>query len=214
MIKTFADKQTTTIFEGLQVKKLPKDIQNTARRKLKQIDAAASIESLRVPPGNRLELLKGNRAGQWSIRINDQWHICFRWADGDSTDVEIADDHQERIMAITREQLKDMDFRDVTTGRHLAPVHPGNVLMKDFIEPLGITRYRVAKLAGVQQRRIDEICTGQRSITGDTALRLARLFSVDAAFWINLQAQYDLEVSYLEMHKRIEAEVTPLAMAA
>ena len=117
-------------------------------------------------------------------------------------------------MAITREQLKDMDFRDVTTGRHLAPVHPGNVLMKDFIEPLGITRYRVAKLAGVQQRRIDEICTGQRSITGDTALRLARLFSVDAAFWINLQAQYDLEVSYLEMHKRIEAEVTPLAMAA
>ena len=117
-------------------------------------------------------------------------------------------------MAIARERLRDMDFRDVATGRRLAPVHPGDVLMKDFIEPLAITRYRVAKLAGVQQRRIDEICAGQRSITGDTALRLARLFGTDAAFWINLQAQYDLEITYRDMHKRIEAEVTPLEMAA
>ena len=93
MIKTFADKHTAAIFEGFQVKRLPKEIQETARRKLKQIDAAASIESLRVPPGNRLELLKKDRAGQWSIRINDQWRICFRWADGDATDVEIADYH-------------------------------------------------------------------------------------------------------------------------
>jgi len=117
-------------------------------------------------------------------------------------------------MAIAREQLKDMDFRDVATGCQLAPVHPGEVLMKDFIEPLGITRYKVAKLAGVQQRRIDEICAGNRSITGDTALRLARLFATDAAFWINLQAQYDLETTYRDMHERIEAEVTLLAMAA
>ena len=117
-------------------------------------------------------------------------------------------------MTIAREQLKGMDFRDVATGRRLGSVHPGEVLMKDFIEPLGITRYKVAKLAGVQQRRIDEICAGNRSITGDTALRLARLFATDAAFWINLQAQYDLETTYRDMHKRIEAEVTPLAMAA
>ena len=117
-------------------------------------------------------------------------------------------------MGIAREKLKGMDFQDVATGRRLPPVHPGQVLMKDFIEPMGITRYRVAKLAGVQQRRIDEICAGNRSITGDTALRLARLFGTDAAFWINLQAQYDLEISYRDMHKRIEAEVTPLALAA
>jgi proteic killer suppression protein len=93
VIKTFADKHTAAIFEGFQVRRLPKEIQETARRKLKQIDAAASIESLRVPPGNRLELLKKDRAGQWSIRINDQWRICFHWRDGDATDVEIADDH-------------------------------------------------------------------------------------------------------------------------
>lgn len=93
VIKTFADKHTAAIFEGFQVKRLPKEIQDTARRKLKQIDAAGSIESLRVPPGNRLELLKKNRAGQWSIRINDQWRICFRWSAGEATDVEIVDYH-------------------------------------------------------------------------------------------------------------------------
>ena len=93
MIKTFADKLTAAIFEGYQVKQLPKEIQRVARRKLKQIDATTQIDSLRIPPGNRLELLKGKRAGQWSIRINDQWRICFRWHEGDATDVEIADYH-------------------------------------------------------------------------------------------------------------------------
>lgn len=114
-------------------------------------------------------------------------------------------------MAIRREELRGMNFRDVSSGRRLAPVHPGDVLMKDFIEPLGLTRYKVAKLAGVQQRRIDEICTGVRGITADTALRLARLFGTDAQFWMNLQAQYDLETTEREMHDRIEHEVTPLA---
>ena len=91
MIKTFADKPTAAIFEGHQVRRLPKDIQATARRKLKQIDAAISVDSLRIPPGNRLELLKGDRAGQCSIRINDQWRICFEWAGGDAFNIEIAD---------------------------------------------------------------------------------------------------------------------------
>lgn len=93
MIKTFADKRTAAIFEGFQVRRLPKEIQGTARRKLKQIDSAATLDSLRVPPGNRLEQLKGDRAGQWSIRINDQWRICFEWAGGDAFNVEIADYH-------------------------------------------------------------------------------------------------------------------------
>lgn len=116
-------------------------------------------------------------------------------------------------MAIAREELKGMDFRDVATGRRLDPVHPGSVLMEDFIDPMGLTRYRVAKQSGMQQRRVDEICSGNRGITADTALRLARLFGTDAAFWMNLQAQYDLEKTELELHKRIEAEVTPLALA-
>ena len=117
-------------------------------------------------------------------------------------------------MAISREALNSTDFGDVVAGGRLDPVHPGDVLMEDFITPLGLTRYKVAKMAGVQQRRIDEICARHRSVTADTALRLARLFGIDAAFWMNLQAQFDLETTEREMHQRIEAEVTPLALAA
>ena len=117
-------------------------------------------------------------------------------------------------MAITRESIRRTDFRAVATGRRLAPVHPGEVLLKEFIEPMGLTRYKVAKAIKVQQRRIDEICAGQRAITADTALRLAKLFGMDAQTWMNLQAQYDLEIAERELSKRIEKEVTPLARAA
>jgi proteic killer suppression protein len=91
VIKSFADKATAAIFQGLEVRRLPKELQATMRRKLKLIDTAANLDSLRVPPGNRLEALKGDRRGQHSIRINDQWRICFRWADGHAWDVEIVD---------------------------------------------------------------------------------------------------------------------------
>lgn len=93
MIKSFADKATAAIFSGLIVRRLPQEIQGIARRKLKLIDATSRIEELRVPPGNRLELLSGNRAGQWSIRVNDQWRICFKWEDGHALDLELVDYH-------------------------------------------------------------------------------------------------------------------------
>lgn len=93
MIKSFANKETAAIFLGEVVRKLPQLMQQAARRKLKLIDAATSLDSLRYPPGNRLEVLKGKRAGQWSIRINDQWRVCFRWHKGDALDVEIVDYH-------------------------------------------------------------------------------------------------------------------------
>lgn len=93
MIESFADKRTAAVFQGLEVRGLPRELQPHARRKLKMIDAAPSIDTLRVPPGNRLELLKGDRKGQWSVRINEQWRICFRWKDGMASDVEIADYH-------------------------------------------------------------------------------------------------------------------------
>lgn len=81
------------IFQGTRSKKLPFEIQNTARRKLKYIDAARNLADLRAPPGNRLEALKGDRRGQHSIRINDQWRICFRWEKGNALAVEIVDYH-------------------------------------------------------------------------------------------------------------------------
>lgn len=93
MIKSFADKATAAVFAGEQVKRLPPEIQQTARRKLKLIDAATGLESLRLPPGNRLEALKHDRKGQHSIRINDQWRICFRWEADGAAAVEITDYH-------------------------------------------------------------------------------------------------------------------------
>jgi len=93
MIKSFSDKATAAIFSGKLVRQLPQDTQGTARRKLKLNDATSRIEELRIPPGNRLELLSGDRAGQWSIRINDQWRICFNWQDGHAENVEIVDYH-------------------------------------------------------------------------------------------------------------------------
>ncbi len=117
-------------------------------------------------------------------------------------------------MSIKREELSRTDFRDVSTGRRLKPVHPGEVLLKDFIEPMGLTRYRVAKAIHVPQRRIDEICSGHRAMSADTALRLGRLFGVDAQVWMNLQGQYDLEVAARALSKRLDSEVTPLPVAA
>lgn len=93
MIGGFRDEETEKIWNGLRSRRLPSDIQIVALRKLRLINAAKKIEDLKVPPGNRLEPLKGNRVGQWSIRINDQWRICFRWAEGGAEDVEIADYH-------------------------------------------------------------------------------------------------------------------------
>lgn len=93
MIKSFADKVTAAVFAGEQARKLPPEIQQAARRKLKLIDAATSLDALRVPPGNKLEALKHDRKGQHSIRINDQWRICFRWETGGAAVVEIVDYH-------------------------------------------------------------------------------------------------------------------------
>jgi proteic killer suppression protein len=93
VIRSFADKLTAAVFEGHRVRSLASHVQDVARRKLKAIDAAKAIEDLRVPPGNRLEKLSGDRKGQWSIRINDQWRVCFRWEGGAAHDVGITDHH-------------------------------------------------------------------------------------------------------------------------
>ena len=93
MIESFACAETEKIWRRQHSRKLPHDIQRIARRKLLMIDAAPDLNSLRVPPGNRLEALKGERSGQHSIRVNDQWRICFEWQNGNARHVEIVDYH-------------------------------------------------------------------------------------------------------------------------
>lgn len=93
MIQDFADGDAERIWSGLRSRTLPSDIQSIALRKLRMLNQARHLNDLRVPPGNRLEALKGNRTGQFSIRINDQWRICFIWTDGGPSHVEIVDYH-------------------------------------------------------------------------------------------------------------------------
>ena len=93
MIRSFRCKETEKIFNRLVSRKFPNDIQRVALRKLRMLNRAVSLQDLLVPPGNRLEELKGNRKGQHSIRINNQWRICFKWVKTDAHDVEIVDYH-------------------------------------------------------------------------------------------------------------------------
>ena len=94
MIRTFADRETELIFSGTKSRKFPPEIQNSARRKLRMIYAAKTVDDLRIPPGNRLEKLSGNLDGYFSVRINDQWRIVFRFEDGGAEDVGIQDYHR------------------------------------------------------------------------------------------------------------------------
>lgn len=113
-------------------------------------------------------------------------------------------------MIIRRDELRRTDFSDVSSGKRLSPVHPGHVLLKDFIEPMGVSRYRVAKNINVPQRRIDLMCRGDAAVSAEMALRLGRLFGTTPEFWINLQAQYDLEVAERAAGKEIARAVVPL----
>jgi antitoxin HigA-1 len=92
--------------------------------------------------------------------------------------------------------------------RDMLPVHPGDILLEDFLKPMKISQYRLAKSIGVSQRRIGEIISGKRAITADTALRIARFFGTDARTWMNLQTHYDLEVQSDKLAQKLESVIT------
>ena len=94
-------------------------------------------------------------------------------------------------------------------GKRLTPIHPGEVLLEEFLKPMEISQYRLAKDIGVPPRRINEIVHGTRSVTADTALRLSRFFGTSERFWMNLQTRYDLEAEKDRLGKRLDREVTP-----
>ncbi len=95
--------------------------------------------------------------------------------------------------------------------REIPPIHPGEILLEEFLKPMGISQYRLAKDINVDPRRINEVIHGRRSISADTALRLARYFGTSERFWMNLQARYDLERKKMELGDRLEVEVKVLA---
>jgi proteic killer suppression protein len=93
MIRSFAGRETERVWRGEVSRRLPREIQSVARRKLRMLNNSRHLNDLRIPPGNRLERLRGNRQGQYSIRINDRWRVCFVWRNGDAYEAEIADYH-------------------------------------------------------------------------------------------------------------------------
>ena len=116
-------------------------------------------------------------------------------------------------MSIKREDLDAgrIDFAEVMTGKRLPPVHPGEILRDDYLEPMKISVYMLAQAIKVPRSRVNDIVLGRRGITADTAFRLARYFGTTPEFWINLQARYDLDVAERTSRRRIEREVTPRA---
>jgi len=98
--------------------------------------------------------------------------------------------------------------------RDFSPIHPGEILLTEFLVPMGISQYRLAKDIGVTPRRINEVVHGRRAITADTALRLGRFFNMEAQFWLNLQTNYDMEVAMAVLEDRLDKEVHPFSLAA
>ena len=116
-------------------------------------------------------------------------------------------------MTIKREDLDAgrVEVKDVITGKRIPPAHPGEILREDFLEPMGLSVYALAKAIKVPRSRINDVVLGRRAISADTALRLARYFGTTPEFWSSLQARYDLEVAKETSRQRIEKEVEPRA---
>lgn len=126
-----------------------------------------------------------------SIRINDQWRVCFTWTTAGPADVEIVDYHE----SAEREMVMASKVKAVV----LDPVTPGELLWEEFLVPMGLSRYRLAKEIGVPAQRIGDIVSGKRTVTADTDLRLCRFFGLSDGYWLRAQAAHDIEVAQAQM---------------
>jgi antitoxin HigA-1 len=155
----------------------------------------AALGDLRAPPNNRLEKLKGDREGQYSIRVNDQWRVCFRWTEyGPKT---------SRSWTITEEMMR------MRIPADRPPTPPGEILLEEFLKPIGMTQAELAERIGVSYVRLNEIINGRRGVTPSTALRLAKALGTTPEFWLNGQLALDLyrashDVDEIRELKRIE----------
>jgi addiction module HigA family antidote len=191
MIRSFADDRTRRVFVRERVPAFSPRSQRAAWKKLAILHGAGSLADLSEPPGNRLEELSGRREGQYCIRINDECASASRGEKGMHSTSRSRTFIKEAAMA----------------PRKMAPVHPGEILMGEFLEPMEIQQYRLSKDIGVPPRRINEIVYGKRGISPDTALRLSRHSGLSEMIWSNPQPHYDLEVKRDRLGDRLEKEV-------
>lgn len=184
MIVSFKNKGTEDIFDGKNTKEArkicPRSMWKIASRKLYQLNSVYVLYELSILPGNHLELLTGDREGQYSICINKQYRICFKWTESGPDEVEILDRLSLKVVTTTR------------VPTHREPTHPGEMLLEEFLMPMGITQRELATAIHVPYQRLNEIVNKKRPVTASLALRLAKVFGMSEVFWLNLQLRWDL----------------------
>ena len=193
MIKSFFCKETEKIWLGKYSRKLPQDIQERALRKLRQLNASNTLEDLKIPPGNHLEALSGDRLGEYSIRINKQWRLCFKWQNSHVYNVEIVDYH----LKIMSEKL-------------IKNPSAGEILKEDFLEELGISKSALADAIDVSSNHIDSIINNTHQITADIDLRLCIYFGLSEGYFLRLQNNYELMEAKRKLGEKLN-KIIPLA---
>ena len=168
------------IWRNKKRKQCPCAIWNIATRKLDHLDSVQYIEELRIPPGNMLETLKGDRKGQYSIRTNNIVSVSNGYQKGQA---------RLKLLIIINPNRGKYYVRVPT---HREPTHPGEMLIEEFLVPMGLTQRELANSIHVPYQRINEIINKKRGITPSTALRLAKFFGMSEDFWMNLQLRWDL----------------------
>jgi addiction module HigA family antidote len=191
VIKSFKDKVAEAVFNDETRKGFPADLFKVTRRKLMLLDAAEVLDDVKAPPGNRLEALKGNRAGQHSIRINDQFRVALSGPSKVRRTLKLS----ITIDRPAREKLRMV--------KKLPPMHPGEVLREEFLAPLALSAGKLARICGVPRTRMERIANEETGITADTALRLSRALGTTAQMWLNLQNNYDVRVAKREIGKEL-----------
>jgi addiction module HigA family antidote len=216
VIHSFRSPEAALLHARQPVERFTK-IARLAQRRLLHLDAAAELRDLEASPNHHLEKLTGKREGQHSIRITEQWRLCFAWC-GAACDVEITMFFEGTHLPASgktptsSESTPEVEMLTSTPASgKLPPIPPGEILIEDFLKPLRITMNRLALDLRVPMTRITRIVQGQRVLMPDTALRLARYFNTSARFWVNVQSIYDLELAHDELHADIERDVRPLA---
>ena len=187
MIRSFKDRSTEAVYNGESPKGFPSDLVKVARRKLGYLDAAVDLRDLRLPPGNRLEALSGDRRGQ-----------AFDPGQRPVPDLLPMDAGRTR-----RRRSDRLPLGEFAMAKKLPPLHPGEVLREEFLVPLGLSPGALAKAMGVPRTRVERIAAESTGITADTALRLSKALGTSAQVWLNLQNRYDVETAERAIGKQI-----------
>lgn len=184
MVQSFACSDTRALFEEGRGHRQWRAFQSVAERKLDMVDVALRLDDLRSPPGHRLERLEHDRSGQWAIRIDGRWRVCFR----------LGSNGPRTSRSRTMVSFEAFRYRPEASETAMPRIrtHPGEVLNEEFIVPLGLSARRVARAIDVPADRIADIIRGRRGVTADTAHRLGACFGTSPQFWINLQVAHDL----------------------